>query len=116
MRYEEVPIEERTHQLSGKNYVAVLLDGEPFDRDHLGRIPIRTAPDKVSPKQIPCEHGTTVCTACGSQSWQWDYDFLWWRTEGGRELFAKIYPDHEMPTSREATVRFSIEHADRPVR
>jgi hypothetical protein len=105
--------------LSGKSYVSVVMEGETLDRKHLGRVPIRMSPEEAAeagPASIPCEHGVTICSSRECQSWQWDYDVLWWRTEGGRNLFAKIYPDLEMPVTREAAIQFSIDHADRPRR
>lgn len=106
-------------KLSGYAYVSAVMENEPLDQKHLCRIPIRMSPDeaaKAGRGSIPCEHETTICSSHDCQSWQWDYDILWWRTAGGRRLFAKLYPDLDMPVSREASVQFGIDHAERPVR
>lgn len=79
--------QETGQNLSGYNYVVVLMNGEHTG----GRILIA--------KERNCDHSSTICAqtvpneedglTC-SQAWQLDYSVLWSRTAGGRSLITAL--------------------------
>lgn len=68
----------KTARLSGKAYVSLSMK-DTFE-----------PPGKVLIMQPEyCRHGVTICTDC-AESWGWDYDLHYQRTEGGRNLKEKL--------------------------